>query len=194
MKALTLWQPWATLCVIPAEGTTTGRRAKKYETRSWGPPASMIGQRVAIHAAATPAHLDVCGSEHFRQALAGADTPLGVIVGTAVIKAAGVMFLHNIQRLARESPREIAFGLWLPGRYYWQLGDVERLAEPVPARGMQKLWTLPDDVLEAVKAAPHVCPSCAGSGIHYEQHDYAMEELGCPDCEGTGRVRDVAGS
>ena len=42
MKALTIWQPWASLI---AEG------AKTIETRSWSAPASLIGQRIAIHAA-----------------------------------------------------------------------------------------------------------------------------------------------
>lgn len=42
MKALTVVQPWATLIVAGA---------KPYEFRSWRPPASMIGQRIVIHAA-----------------------------------------------------------------------------------------------------------------------------------------------
>lgn len=51
MKVLTLWQPHASLCVIinPA----TGEPYKTIETRGWTPPASLIGQRVALHAAAS---------------------------------------------------------------------------------------------------------------------------------------------
>lgn len=31
------------------------------------------------------------------------------------------------------------------------------------------------------------CPTCAGSGVFYEQHEQGMvEQLGCPDCEATG--------
>lgn len=41
MKALTLWQPWASLV---AEGVKT------IETRSWPAPQSLIGERIAIHA------------------------------------------------------------------------------------------------------------------------------------------------
>lgn len=48
MKALTIWQPWATLI---AEGV------KPYEFRSWRPPARLIGQRIAIHAGARPVRL-----------------------------------------------------------------------------------------------------------------------------------------
>jgi hypothetical protein len=42
MKAISLWQPWATLLVIGA---------KKYVSRSWKLPENLIGQRIAIYAA-----------------------------------------------------------------------------------------------------------------------------------------------
>lgn len=78
MKAITLWQPWASLCVIPRQvpcacgGTgsivntqdggyaeacrCTGPRVpfKTIETRSWPAPKALIGQRIAIHAAKRP--------------------------------------------------------------------------------------------------------------------------------------------
>jgi hypothetical protein len=41
IQAITLWQPWASLIA---------RGLKRYETRSWAPPASLIGKRLAIHA------------------------------------------------------------------------------------------------------------------------------------------------
>lgn len=42
MKAISLWQPWASLIACGA---------KPYETRSWAPPRELIGQAIAIHAA-----------------------------------------------------------------------------------------------------------------------------------------------
>jgi len=42
MKAISLWQPWASLIAVGV---------KPYETRDWAPPAALIGQRIAIHAA-----------------------------------------------------------------------------------------------------------------------------------------------
>lgn len=42
MKAISLWQPWASLIACGA---------KPYETRSWAPPRDLIGQPIAIHAA-----------------------------------------------------------------------------------------------------------------------------------------------
>lgn len=65
-RAITLWQPWATLCVLERScdcGAAPGgvhrgacpqhvRPWKTIETRSWKAPEWLIGQRIAIHAAA----------------------------------------------------------------------------------------------------------------------------------------------
>src|SRR5712671_3817606 len=42
MKAISLWQPWASLIACGA---------KPFETRHWAPPRELIGQSIAIHAA-----------------------------------------------------------------------------------------------------------------------------------------------
>lgn len=42
MKAISLWQPWASLIACGA---------KPFETRHWAPPRDLIGQPIAIHAA-----------------------------------------------------------------------------------------------------------------------------------------------
>src|SRR6185437_11075967 len=42
MRAISLWQPWASLIACGV---------KRYETRSWAPPRDLIGQTIAIHAA-----------------------------------------------------------------------------------------------------------------------------------------------
>ncbi len=42
MKAISLWQPWASLVACGA---------KPFETRHWAPPDKLIGQTIAIHAA-----------------------------------------------------------------------------------------------------------------------------------------------
>lgn len=49
MRALTLWQPWASLIALGV---------KTIETRSWKAPDALIGQRIAIHAAKRPAKFD----------------------------------------------------------------------------------------------------------------------------------------
>lgn len=45
MKALTIWQPWASLIMAGA---------KPYEFRGWPAPRALRGMRIAIHAGARP--------------------------------------------------------------------------------------------------------------------------------------------
>lgn len=62
MKAITLCQPWASLLVTRQPCYCWGHLAargphpmvKRWETRSWPFPPALIGQRIAIHAAARP--------------------------------------------------------------------------------------------------------------------------------------------
>ena len=35
---------------------------------------------------------------------------------------------------------EMAIGDWTPGRYAWELDNIELLPLPIPARGRQGLW------------------------------------------------------
>ena len=70
MKALTLHQPWASLI---ADGRKT------IETRSWAPPRTLIGERIAIHASLK---VDRPLSEKW---FPGEHVPLGAIICTARI-------------------------------------------------------------------------------------------------------------
>jgi activating signal cointegrator 1 len=92
MKALTLHQPWATLIALGV---------KTIETRSWRAPASLIGQRIAIHAGkhrlppggtaiggwciAYDRIADECGEMWRRPAGERVVLPLGAIVATATL-------------------------------------------------------------------------------------------------------------
>lgn len=69
MKAISLHQPWASLCVTrqPCEPIDVGGRGvqypqtpmvKRFETRGWPCPPNLIGQRIALHATkGQPDHL-----------------------------------------------------------------------------------------------------------------------------------------
>ena len=128
MKALTLWQPWASLIVL---------RHKRFETRSWKMDG-LIGERIAIHAAKRPSKdLDYeLINELAKLALDPAHLPLGAVVGSGVITA-----LFRTEAIAPNLPRpELVFGDYSPGRWAWRIEDVEALPEPVPARGRQGIW------------------------------------------------------
>lgn len=165
MKALSLWQPWASLIALGA---------KQYETRSW---QTAYRGPLAIHAAKNRSELDYCYSEPFCSSLkAGglykpSDLPFGAVVC--------IVDLVSISRTAtiysEIGDQERAFGNYSPGRYAWELQLVKRLAPPVPARGAQGLWEWASDVclycgepaVADVEGVP-VCQNCGNGMLHGE--------------------------
>jgi hypothetical protein len=140
MKIISLWQPWASLICIGA---------KLIETRHW--PTSYRGP-LAIHAAMkwdyeTAAALEAANPVLRAAGLPALDRPLprGAIV--AVCRLVGCEQSHGP---GRWPTLERAFGDLAEGRWAWRLADVRALDPPVPCRGMQGLWTVPDGLLPPV--------------------------------------------
>jgi hypothetical protein len=135
-KVLTLTQPWASLVACGA---------KTIETRSW---TTRYRGKLLIHAAkglaglTERAYRDLCQTEPFIETLtaggfaAPADLPRGAIV--AVCNLADVQRI-DIFNLPDEPER--SFGHYAADRYAWQLANVIRLPDPIPASGAQGLWT-----------------------------------------------------
>jgi len=136
MKALTLWQPWASLVV---------GGFKAYETRSW---TTEYRGWLAIHAAAgVPKEvrefthpwikyhaedfrecLKIMGYERFE------DLPCGAVLGLVEIDTIYPTGTIHVSSL------ELAFGEWGKGRYAWHVRGIVPFDEPMPARGRQGLW------------------------------------------------------
>jgi hypothetical protein len=140
IRAISLWQPWASLVVIGA---------KTWETRSWD--TSYHGP-LAIHAAKrwTPAQRVLVGQEPFKSALMAAgiyELPLGKILGKVDLLCTGEIVEHGKIWYAFSgntwlvNEPELSFGDFSPGRYAWELRNPERLAHPIHARGQQGFWT-----------------------------------------------------
>ena len=154
MKALTIWQPWASLIMIGA---------KPYEFRSWMAPRSLVGKRLVIHAGSramksaevtnlidrlTDDELAWSTALHRESALPFLETlrranqlPLGAGIGTAIV---GV---------SREGAHIAAeFGATtinysdrdLHSNFGWPLTDIELWDEPIRMSGKQGLWNWPD--------------------------------------------------
>lgn len=142
---LSVWQPWASLIAVGA---------KRYETRSWRPPASLIGQQLAICSSQTEAGLlasahDLALSRLYLRRLGRQPLPMGTVV--AVVTVAGC--IGTVSPAARRiGVRERLVGDWSPGRYAWRLEDVRPLATPVPVCGSQRFFYLPARVLAQVMA------------------------------------------
>jgi hypothetical protein len=139
VRTISLWQPWATLVAVGA---------KRIETRHWHTPPALIGQRIGIHAAKTTQHLPICAEWPFnvhvkdRHAL-----PLGAVVATAVLDRCRPITSEGAALLEERDREEAAFGLYTPGRFAWVLEDVVALTEPVPFRGSQGFFDVPDEAL-----------------------------------------------
>lgn len=151
MKAITIWQPWASLLACGA---------KKYETRSW--PTQYRGV-IAIHAAAKkPSSIWEaigCIVDKVRAALGiidPDDLPRGCIIATAELVGCWKIQQNRVDRsiyvvvendvAVTIEPPEWDFGDWTHGRYAWELVNVKMLPEPIPAKGMQRLWNWEGDL------------------------------------------------
>lgn len=141
--------------------------AKTIETRSWQPPAAVLGQRIAIHASKTRGPGGLWELGHWMQedgnvpwlTKAGyireeddgmqahpEELPRGAIVGTAVLSDC-----RPTEELAPlVSELEWSHGDFSEGRYGWVLTKVLRLKEPVPHLGSLGLWKVSADTLPLV--------------------------------------------
>ena len=128
MKALTLWQPWATLIAIGA---------KKIETRPW---STRYRGPLAIHAAKTQKMARYARLEPFCSALeAGGYNPFQPLPSGVVVATCQLVDCKQVTSTEDwpESP-EVEFGDYGIGRWMWFLDEIEALPDPVPARGRQR--------------------------------------------------------
>lgn len=141
MKAITLWQPWATLLACGA---------KQYETRSW---ATKYRGPIAIHASIKTG---IKVSPEFAKVVDEycSKFPLGYIIATAELVDCHKIVRYGGRGMSSDGPgwletedgiylpteQELLFGDWTPGRYAWEVVNVKMLPEPIPAKGHQRLW------------------------------------------------------
>lgn len=149
MKALTIWQPWASLIMAGA---------KPYEFRGWPAPAFIIGQRIAIHAGArsvkkaeiadlilrlrsSDAWTTCLKGDHVLQLLerwhsSPGALPLSSVLGTAIIGKP----MHSWEiggefgGVINDSNRDEHCN------WAWPLTNIEPLKPFLPAKGAQGFW------------------------------------------------------
>lgn len=135
MRAITLWQPWASAIALGH---------KKIETRS---RRTHVRGQLAIHAAKRW----TAGQKEFAQVekacgRLAARIPLG-----AVVAVADLVDCKPVEEIATGAIERI-YGDYESGRFGWLLDNIRPLSEPVGCKGGQGFWFLPPDVEEAVKA------------------------------------------
>lgn len=145
MKAISIWQPWATLIAIGA---------KRMETRSW---STTYRGPLAIHASKkwTPELARLATEHPFRQHLIGHDLPRGAIVAVAELVAVyqvgnGFMWSDAAPKTRLPMPTfpELDFGDFRPGRYAWVFNKVRLFSRPILASGAQGLFGVSDLIIE----------------------------------------------
>ncbi|HEY0075556.1 MAG TPA: ASCH domain-containing protein [Abditibacteriaceae bacterium] len=143
-RAISLWDPWATLVAIGA---------KKIETRSW--PTDYRGP-LAIHASRRTSELKIClQNEHFWKALSPRYVEIGEYTERGKAKLAHHFSLGCVvavvdlkdcvptEELASTiSDQELAFGNYARGRFAWILENVRSLQNPLPQRGAQRFFNV----------------------------------------------------
>ena len=153
MKALTIQNPWAWAVLYAG---------KIIENRTWRPPEDLLGERLAIHAGKIFAHEALQFLWDKFAVEVPSELPAGVIIGT--VRVVGILEQRQRNDFSVLSIRDYrpAFALdhralgWLvdppPGKrgYGWVFSDPIALAKPVPCRGAQGVWDVPEDVLSAM--------------------------------------------
>jgi activating signal cointegrator 1 len=146
-RAISIWQPWATLI---ASG------AKKIETRTWAPRWLHMGEPVLIHASKrwTEDEQDLLDDPMFQLHLSVAAArglwnfdapPLGCIVAVATFNVAW----RSEELLPKISAQERYFGAYAPGYWGWHFPKVRPIA-PIPYRGRQGIFPVTLDEAELV--------------------------------------------
>lgn len=159
VRAITLWQPWASLIALGL---------KQYETRSW---LTSYRGKLLIHAAMRGSKyeekqaivdyplLSTKQRTEMVRLFGSTDFPLGGIVAIADL----TQCLQMVNGWVETSPEpgqtviqakgdlERAVGDWLPGRYAWRLENVQALSKPIPCKGKQGLWIPNSDLIQAVQ-------------------------------------------
>lgn len=141
LKVISIWNPYASLL---AHGH------KLIETRGFPAPKSLIGTRIGIASTKTikqeqrDAFKDpVFARYYFETNLPRQieELPNGFLLGTVLLHSCDEITEEDIEDVTEE---EQVYGWWKLGRYAWRCRDPQPLAQPVPVRGAQGIWTLRD--------------------------------------------------
>jgi activating signal cointegrator 1 len=139
VKAISLWQPWASLWLSDS---------KVHETRHWTTRYRGI---LLVHAAKRPiddcddAVRVVCVKQFGLDYRAG--LPRGALIG--IVRLTTVLPTVNDWNDNAAHAADKVCGDWSPGRFAWRRDDFLAFDRPIPWRGSQGLFDVPDDAVPA---------------------------------------------
>ena len=143
MKALTIWQPWASLWLSPA---------KVHETRGWW---TNVRGEIAVHAAKKFAHAELDEEIHpiIRKHLGEnwlAEVPIGAIIGKLTLVDCKPITGREKTGARPAHVDDMVCGNWLDGRFAWERAPGFRVFnKPIPYRGRQGWFEVPDELVRS---------------------------------------------
>lgn len=139
MKALTLKHPWPwAICCL----------GKRIENRTWRPYPSQLkpGEWLAIHGGKWPTSRGELLDLHVEIGMVAlGEARLSYSIGE-VERCTGIVAVCQFGGTVTESDDG-----WFEGPIGWKLNDLIVLSKPVPCKGAQGLWKVPEDVLKLVR-------------------------------------------
>jgi len=141
MRAISLWQPWASLWCCGV---------KIHETRHW---ETAHRGWLLVHAAKKL--ISDCGEELDEIVITEfgplwrSQLPRGAIIGR--VHLVGCRPTDPHMHLA---DRDLVCGDFSANRFAWRADQFERLAEPIPYRGAQGFFNVPDDLVRSALGQP----------------------------------------
>lgn len=160
IKALTIHAPWANLIAL---------QKKRFETRGWDTKyrgkivihvgrnrdgLRFLSKELAVQKQGLPMQPAAQAMIDTFEASDRYSTPftpeqllpvLGCGIAVADLVGCHRMTYSELHDHSPEVMTERFFGFWSSGRYAWELKNVQLFVQPVPAKGLQRLWnwTLP---------------------------------------------------
>ncbi len=152
MKAISLWQPWA---------SAIANGVKTIETRSWstnyrGPIAihaasKRTGDLVAIFDGLLHDYPNIERSFWAAGHYCFADLPLGQIVCVVTIRGCIPVDGIDMPKFSKIQSEERALGNYTKGRFAWLLTDPKKLGMPLACPGRQGFFNLPPAVKAKIR-------------------------------------------
>ena len=151
MKAISIWQPWASLIVLGL---------KTIETRGW---ATSHREELLIHASKRWSHGQLrlqaefvqrirhkLGPGHPRNLAFQESLPRGGIIGMVNLVACEPTIDRLTVRPEDEDFLERIFGDFSAGRYGWHFARPCTFSPSIPMRGRQGIWDVQSEEVDAI--------------------------------------------
>ncbi len=144
MKTISLWQPWASLMavelkMIETRGWYTSYRGPLaiHATKGFPAEAQELAEYFMLASPEVERRFEACGYRTVD------DLPRGAVVAVTELVDCKKMTPEFLRELSDD---ERPFGYYEVGRFAWICRNTRRLDKPVPVRGAQGLWEIPEGV------------------------------------------------